>query len=65
MINPIQQNVVFHGVKKNEAQDNFKGAQNAASNLTVRQQYLNAVNDVNNTQNKMSELCGQKLNVVA
>lgn len=66
MINPIQQNVVFHGVKKNEAKDNFKGVPNVTPNLSVRQQYLNTVNDVNAVQNKMTKLNeGQKLDVLA
>lgn len=66
MINPIQQNVVFHGVKKNEAKDNFKGSLGVSTNVSVRQQYLNTVHDVNAVQNKMTKLNeGQKLDVIA
>ena len=63
MINPIQQNVVFKGAKP-QASDNFKGTANVHG--SVRQDYLNAVNEVNKTQSKMAELnSGKKLDVIA
>ena len=64
MINPIQQNVVFKGAKATTT-DNFTGTPNV-THKSVRQDYLNAVNQVNETQNKMTELnSGKKLDVIA
>ena len=63
MINPIQQNVVFKGSKTTNT-DNFTGT--PVVNRSVREDYLNAVNQVNQTQNKMTELnSGKKLDVIA
>lgn len=70
MINPIQQNVVFKGVQKNDVKNDFKGAPNLVyTNLSVRDGYLNAVKDVEKTQSDMMGLVngtsGSKLNVIA
>lgn len=66
MINPIQQNVVFKGVKNSA--DNFTGAP-AVAPRSVRQDYLNAVQNVSDVQSKMKTevtgTLGQNLNVIA
>lgn len=66
MIKPIQQNVVFRG-KNATTSDNFKGA--IAPSRSVRQDYLNAVNDVNEVQAsikaKVNDSLGNNLDRIA
>ena len=66
MIKPIQQNVVFTG-KNVTASDNFKGA--IVPSRSVRQDYLNAVNNVNEVQAsikaKVNESLGNNLDKIA
>lgn len=70
MINPIQQNVVFKGVNANSVNgkaDNFTGA--PAVTTSVREGYLNAIDNVSKVQdtmkNKVDGTLGKNLNVIA
>lgn len=66
MINPIQQNVVFKGVKKAEGTDNFTG--NMPVSRTVRGDYANAVTGVSKVQQNMTAIndkAGKNLDTIA